>query len=62
VYTLGSLTASNYQLTAHPYGEVSLFCAKAAHFQMHDQPLHLWIFDLYFNSKIYETTTTKKVI
>lgn len=56
MYTLGSLTASNYQLKAQPYGEISPFCATAAHFQMDNHPLHLRVFYLYFNSQIYETT------
>lgn len=54
MYTLGSLTASNYQLTAHPYRKVSLFCAKAAHVQMDNLPTHLRMSYLYFNSRLYE--------
>lgn len=54
MYTLGSLTASNYQLTAHPYHEVSVFCAKAAHVQMDNLPTRLWMPYLYFNAKLYE--------
>lgn len=54
MYTLGSLTASNYQLTAHPYHEVSVFCAKAAHIQMDNLPTRLWMSYLYLNSKLYE--------